>query len=31
MNIFWKSRTGKEQMPARQFVASVYKQVERAR
>jgi len=31
MNIFWRSRTGKEQQPARQFVASVYKQVEQAR
>jgi hypothetical protein len=26
MNIFWRSRTGKERPPARQFVASVYKQ-----
>jgi len=31
MNMFWKSRTGKEQPPARQFVTSVYKQVEQAR
>ena len=29
MNIFWRSRTGKEQQPARQYVASIYKQLEK--